>query len=190
MAARRARKGQARRGRAGKARSLLWLLAMLLLGAALAVGVLMRDRIGAELGLPRPDPAAKAPPPADAPVAQQPSRKPSYDFYTLLPEKEVVIDDRELKVSAQNERKTGKPALTQGVRYLLQAGAWSEQGRAEEMKARIAFTGEIARVEPAVVDGRTVYRVMLGPYADARTLEKAKSRLHDAGVRSIAVRAR
>lgn len=189
MATRGARRRKARRGGAGKARTLLWLLAMLLLGAALAVVVLKRERIRVGLGLPTPDPVAKAPPPADAPVAQQPSRKPSYDFYTLLPEKEVVIEDRELKASVQAERQSGKPALVQGARYLLQAGAWSDPSRAEEMKARIAFTGEIARVEPAVVGGRTVYRVMLGPYADARALEKAKSRLHDAGVQSIAVRA-
>lgn len=192
MAARRGRKSQARRSGAPRGvPSLVWLLVAVLLGAVLAGVVLMRDRIGDSLGVPRPNPAAKAPPPGDPPVAQKPvTKKPGYDFYTLLPGKEVVIPDSELSATAHNERTTPKPAVAGDVRYLLQAGAFSESSRAEEIKAQIAFTGEFARVEPADISGKTVYRVMLGPYPNAQALEAAKGKLTAAGIQSVAVRAR
>jgi cell division protein FtsN len=195
MAARRGKKTQARRSGAPRGvPSLLWLLGALLLGAVLAGVVLMRDRLGDSLGMPKPNPAAKAPPPVEAPVAQKPApKKPTYDFYKLLPEKEAVIPDAELTATARAERE--RPAATPAAptsdsRYLLQAGAFSDSQRAEEVKAQIAFTGEFARVEAATINGKTVHRVMLGPYANAQSLESAKQKLSTAGIPSVAVRAR
>src|SRR3546814_39495 len=178
MAVRRGKKARARRSGAPRGvPSLVWLLAAVLLGAVLAGVVLMRDRIGDSLGVPRPNPAAKAPPPGEPPVAQKPATpKPVYDFYTLLPGKEVVIPDSELSATARKERTAAAPATSADVRYLLQAGAFSESVRAEEVKAKVAFTGEFARVEAADIAGKTVYRVMLGPYANAQALEAAKAK--------------
>ncbi|PIQ38627.1 MAG: hypothetical protein COW59_00825 [Lysobacterales bacterium CG17_big_fil_post_rev_8_21_14_2_50_64_11] len=192
MAARRGKKAQARRSGAPRGvPSLVWLLVALLLGAVLAGVVLLRDRIGDGLGVPRPNPAAKAPPPGESPVAQKPAiKKPGYDFYTLLPGKEVVIPDSELSATVRKERVASKPAASSEVRYLLQAGAFSESTRAEEIKAQIAFTGEFAHVEVADISGKTVYRVMLGPYRNAQALEAAKGKLTAAGIQSVAVRAR
>lgn len=194
MAARRGKKSQARRSGAPRGvPSLLWLLGTLLLGAILATVVLMRDRIES-FGGPRPNPAAQAPPPGEQPVAQKPApKKPTYDFYKLLPEKEVMIPDAELTATARAERErpasTPAPAVVE-TRYLLQAGAFSDARRAEEVKAQIAFTGEFARVEAASIGGKTVHRVMLGPYANAGALEAAKHKLTAAGIQSVAVRAR
>ena len=194
MAARRGKKTQARRSGAPRGvPSLLWLLGALLLGAVLAGVVLMRDRLGDSLGMPKPNPAAKAPPPVEAPVAQKPApRKPTYDFYKLLPEKEAVIPDAELTATARAEREqpAAAPSAAPESHYLLQAGAFSEAQRAEEVKAQIAFTGEFARVETTTIHGKTVHRVMLGPYANAQALETAKGKLMTAGIPSVAVRAR
>lgn len=195
MAARRGKKTQARRSGAPRGvPSLVWLLGALLLGAILAGVVLMRDRLGERLGVPKPNPTASAPAAGEAPVAQKPApKKPTYDFYKLLPEKEVVIPDAELTATAraERERPAATPAApTTGSHYLLQAGAFSDAQRAEEVKAQIAFTGEFARVEAATINGKTVHRVMLGPYANAQTLESAKHKLSTAGIQSVAVRAR
>jgi len=195
MAARRGKKTQARRSGAPRGvPSMLWLLGALLLGAVLAGVVLLRDRLGDNLGMPKPNPAAKAPPPGEAPVAQKPApSKPTYDFYKLLPEKEAVIPDAELTATARAERErpaaTPAPAVST-ARYLLQAGAFSDAQRAEEVKAQIAFTGEFARVEAATINGKTVHRVMLGPYANAQALESAKHKLTASGIQSVAVRAK
>ncbi len=189
-----ARKGkpQARRS-GGGARGIpgwLWLIAGLVIGLALAVVLLIRDGFDASRLLPKPDPAATAPREPEAPVAQQPSKptKPKYDFYTVLPGREVVIPDAELSEQAKQE--APKPAdAAPSERLLLQAGAYSDPSKAEEIKAAIAFSGLVARVEPATASsGQTVHRVMLGPYASLRELEAAKSSLANSGVQAIAIR--
>jgi cell division protein FtsN len=65
---------------------------------------------------------------------------------------------------------------------MLQAGAFRGQDEAEALKARIALTGEVARVETAQINGTTVYRVRMGPYASAGTLAAAKQALVSHGI--------
>ena len=105
-------KNQARRsGRSGGTPGWVWLLAGLLIGA-LAYGYVQYKGkwSGPDSSLPQPDPQARAqaasgeevvPPPVEKP-------KPKYEFYTLLPEKEVVIPDAELDAQARAE--AAKPA--------------------------------------------------------------------------------
>ncbi len=191
--ARRVRK-QARRG--GGPPAWLWLIGGLLIGFGLFAVLFLRDVFDEGERTPRARPGTQPPAPAvEEPLAQeQPARRPRYDFYTLLPEREVEIPDEELRASARAERErpaaAPTPTLPDGVRFLLQAGSFADPKRAEEHKARIAFAGELARVEATEVDGGTRYRVMLGPYGDARSLEAAKGKLSQAGIESIAVRAR
>jgi cell division protein FtsN len=166
----------------------IWLLAGLLIGLAVAGIVLVRDGFDARRLLPQPDPAAQAPREPEPPVAQKPEtpRKPRYDFYTVLPEREVRISDEELAAKARVEPAAPPPPTE---RLLLQAGSFSDARRAEEIKASIAFTGLIARVEPtAISSGATVHRVMLGPYPSIRELESAKQRLAANGIEAIAIR--
>lgn len=193
-------KSQARRsGRSGGVPAWLWLAGGILVGIVIAAGFMLRDRLGSAFEGPRPNPAATAPTPAEEPVAQKPvePKKPRYDFYTVLSERETEVGDAELRARAQAEAQT--PSTTPesaaepagGERYLLQAGAFSEAARAEEVKAAIAFTGLVARVEAATTaEGRTVHRVLLGPYGNARELEAAKQTLAANGLPSVAVRVR
>ena len=155
-----------------------------------------------------------------------------YDFYTLLPGKEVPLSDAELAATERAEEQrlqalqeaqatrqdslpepvdttpapapeaTSAPAPTvatapasataagagDGSRYLLQAGAFQASGQAEELKARIALLGLGARVESAQIDGRTVYRVRMGPYGSATELAEAKRKLASGGLPAIAVK--
>src|SRR3546814_9360748 len=67
------------------------------------------------------------------------------------------------------------------ARYILQAGAFGASGDAEAVKARIALLGLNARVESAVIKGKTVYRVRLGPYGTATELASAKAKLANGG---------
>jgi cell division protein FtsN len=80
-------------------------------------------------------------------------------------------------------------ARDDGARYLLQAGAFGASGDAEAVKARIALLGLSARVESAQVEGRTVYRVRMGPYGSAGELAEAKRKLADGGLPALAIRA-
>ena len=76
-----------------------------------------------------------------------------------------------------------------GARYLLQAGSFSAPGDAEALKARIALLGLSARVEQGSADGKTVYRVRMGPYATATELAEAKQKLGNGGLPALAIKA-
>jgi cell division protein FtsN len=99
----------------------------------------------------------------------------------------VQIPDAEL---AAQVRQPVAPVETQaGDQLFLQAGAFSDPRRAEEVKAAIAFSGMVARVEPTqTASGQTVHRVMLGPFANSQALDQAKSSLASNGIQAIALR--
>ena len=193
--AKRSSKNQARRNGGGGIPGWVWLLVGLLAGLAIAAAVFLRGDLGGPDGLlPRPNPEARAPAPPEQPVAQDAAapRKPKYEFYDVLRDKEVVIPDAELNAQAQVEAaRPDEVAATpaDGVRYLIQAGAFRSLADADAVKARIALTGEVARVESAQVDGGTIYRVRLGPYPNAGTLAAAKQALASHGIEAVAIRA-
>lgn len=211
-------KNQARRsGRQGMP-GWTWLLVGLLIGGAVFGYLQFRDKWGQPVSnLPQPNPQAQAPASADEDAVPEPVErpKPKYDFYTLLPEKEVVIPDAELDAQARAE--AAKPsvaavadpaaavnpdaaavattsaepvagAVGDAPRYLIQAGAFRGNTEAEALKAQIAMTGEIARVEVAEIKGTTVYRVRMGPYPNASALAAAKQALASHGITAQAIK--
>ena len=76
-----------------------------------------------------------------------------------------------------------------GARYILQAGSFSASGDAEALKARIALLGLSARVESGTANGKTVYRVRMGPYGSATALAEAKQKLGNGGLPALAIKA-
>ena len=74
------------------------------------------------------------------------------------------------------------------ARYILQAGAFAASGDAEALKAKIAFLGLGARVESAQIQGKTVYRVRMGPYGTATELAEAKRKLAGGGLPAMAIK--
>ena len=205
-------KSQARRNGGNGMPGWALLLIGLVIGALAFAGYTMRDRWQTPRSLlPQPDPQAQATPAGDGaePVVPEAVEKPrtNFEFYEILPGKEVVIPDAELAEQARAEAAaaaakavtpetaaattttatttttTTTPAGTADEpRYLIQAGAFRSSDDAEALKARIALTGEIARVESAQINGTTVYRVRMGPYPNAGTLAAAKQALSSHGI--------
>jgi cell division protein FtsN len=186
----------------------LWAVVGLALGLVIAAYFFLGDAWkNRNNDQPTPNPAAEAPKTqSEEPVAQEPTEKPKpkYDFYTLLPEKEVVIPDAELQAQAEAEAQENaapktpatpdlvtaapEPAVTAETRYLIQAGAFKNQDEAENLKATIALTGEVARIESVDINGTTVYRVRLGPYSTASSLSSAKQALSSHGIEAQAIK--
>jgi len=210
MAAKRGKTQAKRNGRQGTP-GWIWGLAGVVVGALVIGYLFMGDQWRSKLAnLPHPNPDAQAPVSSDDTIADNASvavpekPKPKYDFYTLLPEKEVVIPDAELAEEARAEARktaanpatgntpaaastvaittTAPSASASGERYLLQAGAFRGSDEAEALKAQIALTGEIAHIESAQINGTTVYRVRMGPYATASSLAAAKQALISHGL--------
>ena len=150
-------------------------------------------------------PTASAPGIADQSSAAQ-AKRPSYDFYSVLPEKEVVIPDAELSAKARAEAQqqaaaanNAAPASTQapatstaqppaGNGYLLQIGSFPNSADADSMKAKLALQGFSVSVQPVTINGQTWNRVRLGPFHSATELEAAKQRLAAAGFNAIALK--
>ncbi len=74
--------------------------------------------------------------------------------------------------------------------YILQAGAFGASGDAEGIKAKVAMLGLTARVEGATINGKTIYRVRMGPYATASELTDAKRKLAAGGLPAMAIKAK
>ncbi len=200
---------QAKRGGNSGTPAWVWAFAGLALGLIIAayffLGDVWKNRNKDE---PTPNPTAQAPvSTSEEAVAQEPVEKPKpkYDFYTLLPEKEVLIPDAELKAQAEAEAKkdaapkplanapelvtaTPETPASTDARFLIQAGAFKNPDEAENLKATIALTGEVARIETADINGTTVYRVRLGPYSTASSLSAAKQALSSHGIEAQAIK--
>jgi cell division protein FtsN len=110
MAVKRGRK-QARRNGHGATLGWVWLLAGLLIGGAIALTVYVKMPHAIDSLLPHPNPAAHPTAANDSGVAPEGNpaaastapKKLHYDFYALLPEKEVVIPDQELSAQVKAE---------------------------------------------------------------------------------------
>lgn len=160
---------------------------------------------------PEANPNASAPGPGEPGIAVAGSaKKPSFDFYQVLPGKEVVIPDAELSAKAKAESQTpAPPAVPSGGGvavastrvapaqvgsatgtggYLLQVGAFPDDAKAQAAKAKLALQGFVAHVQKVQIGQQTWYRVRLGPYASAAQLEKVKQQLNGAGISAIALK--
>ncbi len=142
-------------------------------------------------------------------------RKPQYDFYSVLSEKEVRIPDAEISAQAKAEQQqatqtppsttpSGTPGVavqsitaapaeamtptTGGSGYLLQVGAFPSASAAETQKAKLALQGFVANVQTVNVSGQTYHRVRLGPFRSATELEATKQKLASAGIPAIALK--
>jgi cell division protein FtsN len=192
MAAR--RKSGARgasRGRQG-APAWLWLLGGVLIGLGLAWYLFGKGYIPQ----PRQDAdgeaaAAAGEVPASAeelvPKAEN-NERPKYDFFTVLPEMEVVVPEQELSSKAQPQAATTTAAATGGERYLLQVGSFRSMSDADQLKARLALLGIVARVQSVTVNDAAWYRVRVGPVSGAREADEMRNRLADNGIDSLVMK--
>lgn len=188
MAAARRKKAGTRRPRQG-APAWLWLLAGILIGLGLAwymssKGFIPQPRpeelAGAESGSPgNVDDAEEV-----APAAQE-EKKSRYDFFTVLPEMEVIVPEQELSKRGQPE-----PPVAQqdSGSYLLQVGSFRTRKDAEEMKARLALLGMVAQIQTVTVNDATWHRVRVGPVTGARQADEVRRRLTDNGIDSLVLK--
>jgi cell division protein FtsN len=166
----------------------MWLLSGVVLGLLLSGIVLYKDWLPVlrKGDGPEPNPQAAAPKAGDAGVAAEPAKpeKPKYDFYSVLPEMEVVVPEAEI------EAPKDEPAVNAdgAARYLLQAGSFKSKDDAEEMKARLALLGLRANVASVEINGTTWHRVRVGPFVSTQDLAEARTTLAGAGISAIALK--
>lgn len=118
---------------------------------------------------------------------------PQFDFYTILPQKEVVVPDYEIKTRAREELigKVNKPLVpatqdmasqAKGAQYMVQAGSFREFQEADKLRAKLALMGIESRVEKAKVGNTVWHRVKMGPYAQMTSVSAIRTRLRQNGI--------
>jgi len=81
------------------------------------------------------------------------------------------------------------PKPHSGEVYWLQAGAFSEEKEADNLKAKIALVGLEASVRAvSIPDKGTLYRVRLGPYQSLDDANRIKAALSQNGVGAAIIR--
>lgn len=172
-----------------------WLLAGFLLGVFTTGLVWLKSGSGARettwIGT-EPAPASRIESPSLGRPEEAPRVKPSleFDFYTMLPEMEVVVPDEELVPPSSSVNTTDKPKSKGAVdSYILQVASFRSSSDADRLKAELAFLGYRARVQKAnVAAGETWYRVRIGPFAGTDELQRARQKLARSGHKGLVIR--
>ncbi len=72
--------------------------------------------------------------------------------------------------------------------YFVQAGAFTRNEDAEQQRAKLAMTGQAAKITEREQAGRTVYRVRLGPFPVRNDADALQTKLQEQGIESQIVR--
>ena len=138
--------------------------------------------------------------------------KPStpFDFFTVLPEIEVVAPatpaaevaaevgaEVAAEVAAETRKKLdgGEPdargaardaPATDGGSYMLQAASYQQRAEADRLKATLALNGMVSAIQKVSIQGRgDFYRVRLGPYLTYAAMVQAEQQLSRAGIKAL-----
>lgn len=157
--------------------------------------------------------ANKTPPSPQAPV------KPKYDFYTLLPESEVIvppeavpektppvpaqppvtpaeaakIDTARAQAALSGQTPPPAPAVLKPgatTQFFLQAGSFRKESDADRVRAQIILLGQAVAVESGTVKDETWYRVLVGPFSNRGQLTVAQKQLAGSGFNNLLLQQR
>ena len=96
-----------------------------------------------------------------------------FDFYTILPETESTVTEKEIKDNSLTIKKDN---------YFLQVGAFQNEADADNMKAKLALQGFEAVVQTAAIPEKGVWhRVRVGPLSDIDQINKIRGDLTTGG---------
>jgi cell division protein FtsN len=150
----------------------------LVVGLSLSVFVLVwqnyREKEAAKAASEQPKPEPRAA--TSASEAEDASK--NYDFYTRLPNFEVVIPEKDREVSQEQDH--ARAAVERPGVYVLQAGSYRRQEDADRIQAQLRKVGIDANVQRVAVDDDVWHRVRIGPITDLAELNRLRARLRAA----------
>jgi len=159
----------------------IWLTLGILIGLGIAMLTRMNDRYA-------DDTQANNNSQKQSTRAVEQFKKNKFDFYTLLPELEVVIPEEETRLH-KSKHVASKPSTYSGG-YLLQAGSFQQFNEADSLKARLALLGVEAHIQSVDVNKSKWYRVRIGPSNDRQALEQLRKRLRANHVDTLLMQAK
>ncbi|MBZ0070816.1 MAG: SPOR domain-containing protein [Gammaproteobacteria bacterium] len=187
-----------RRSKRKQAPGWLWLTAGLAIGLFVAFLIYLQQRPDAAPSKTTTT-TTQTPAQTPAPVAQKDARevrktpnakvppppKPRFDFYTILPEMEVVVPEQEIT----GKQRAGVREVEAPGTYLLQVGSFRSLQQADQLKAKLALIGLQAGIQTVTLSERdTWHRVRVGPFKDLSALNTARARLKENKIDAILLR--
>lgn len=194
----------------------LWLVAGLVIGGFLVFLATLQPG-GEEIKREQETAKAKEQPKRNA-ASQDPAAKPKYDFYTLLPESEVILppetkapeppappapaspeEAAKLDAARAEAALSGQtpppppPTIAKApaiTQFFLQAGSFRKKADADKVRAEIIMLGHDVRVESVKVRDESWYRVLVGPYTSREQLTQAQKGLAGAGYSNLLLQQR
>ncbi|MHB0776713.1 SPOR domain-containing protein [Halomonas sp. WWR20] len=184
-----------------------WLWGVIGLVAGFALSQYLQQSAPAPVATVVPKPASQVSSsdsgaPADEPEtdASQASRMPTFEFYTLLPESEVIAPKVEAYHStprppekAASTPSNGQPASQASSpasgRYMLQAASFKASDDAERLASRLRDFGLLAKITSVrTSDDQLWHRVQVGPYQDTRELSRAQDLMVTQGIEPLLIK--
>lgn len=114
-------------------------------------------------------------------IKNQKPQPPQFDFYTILPKKEMIVPDHEIKTRTREEQ-VGK---NKKASYVIQAGSSQDFKDADQLKAKLALMGIESKIQKAKVESVIWYRVKIGPYSQMGSVNTIMSRLQKNGMKPV-----
>lgn len=125
-------------------------------------------------------------------------KEPKFNFYTILPELEVLIPESETRPpdirpeSTSTSTKTSTNINTNKTnsahkQYVLQVGSFQNLQDAEKLKANLAFLGLAAEVQHVTVNNQAWHRVRTGPYQNKEQLYQNQRLLKKNDINAISM---
>jgi len=118
---------------------------------------------------------------ADKKTTPNKPKAPHFEFYTVLPDKEKIVPDYEIKTREREER-IGK---AKEAKYVMQVGSFKTFKEADQMRAKLALMGIASKVDKAKIDGVPLHRVKLGPFTQMKSVNDIRLRLKSMGANVI-----
>jgi cell division protein FtsN len=186
MAARKGKGRQAVRNNSGGMPGWGWAIIGILIGVVLmflARGHLPMGSKSADVPQPNPqataqrggDAGAEPPPAADASAP----KKPQYDFYSVLSEKEVRIPDAVISAQAKAEQQQKQQAAQQAAAAAQQQAAAQQKppANAPAAETQTITAAPAAATQPAAASGGNGYLLQVGAFPNAADAESLKAKL-------------
>jgi cell division protein FtsN len=122
--------------------------------------------------------------------------EPRFDFYNLLPEMEVIVPESEIKKprvkpATPDSSTASAPAKTIVGTYYLQIGSFKNAEQADNLKAKLAFSGFETVIHKATLEisgkSETFHRVRVGPFNNLDAANRSREKLIASGIDSKVV---
>lgn len=119
-------------------------------------------------------PSDPAPPPEE--------KEPTLDFYTVLPEREQVVNSFVEEKPAEAAKPDAPKEPAKDEKYILQVASFNDAQDADQLRAKLALLGIQSHIQKVSIEGKgTFMRVRVGPFNNASDAQRIDAELKNNG---------